>query len=67
MVQCSECGCELTVEFLEHALYGARAAAAAHADVEFVVVARHVGGGGFVMEGTLSQSAGRGVDVVIIV
>jgi len=32
----------LTLEFLQHALHGARAAAAAHADVEFVVVLRHV-------------------------
>lgn len=32
----------LTVEFLQDTLHGAGAAAAAHADVEFVVVARHI-------------------------
>lgn len=34
-------GRELTIELLEDALYGARAAAAAHADVELVCVGRH--------------------------
>jgi hypothetical protein len=33
----------LTVEFLEDTLHGTRAAAAAHADVELVVMARHLG------------------------
>lgn len=31
----------LTIELLEHALNGARAATAAHGDVELVVVFRH--------------------------
>jgi hypothetical protein len=34
----------LTIELLEDALYGAGAAAAAHADVELVGVGRHVVG-----------------------
>jgi len=33
----------LTIEFLEHALHGAGAAAAGHCDVKLVVVFRHVG------------------------
>lgn len=33
----------LTIEFLEDALHGTRAAAAAHADVELVVMVRHLG------------------------
>ncbi len=33
---------ELTIQLLEHTLYGARAAAAGHSDVEFIVVFRHL-------------------------
>lgn len=40
-MQCS--AMRLTVKFLEDALHGARAAAAGHGDVEFVLVIRHVG------------------------
>ena len=36
----------LTVKFLEHTFNSARAAAAGHLDVEFVVVFRHCGGSG---------------------